>query len=146
MKTPLDAIDVKILKILKENSRLSYAEVGRKINLSQSATKERIVSLIDNKVIKDFDLNIDYGQIGYGLNVIISIKFENRDFEKFINDLHKFPEILNCKRVTGEFCLLTECVLKDSSHLEKLINRIIPYGTPSTSVILSEVKTNNFFN
>lgn len=145
MKISLDRFDYKIIQILSENSRLSYAEIGRKISLSQSATKERVLNLVDTGVIKGFAASIDFGKLGYGLKVLISLKFKNDEFKKFIDDLDKFPEILSCRRVTGEYCLVTECVLKDSSHLENLIDRIIPYGIPTTSIQLSEVKVDYFF-
>lgn len=145
MKISLDGFDYKIIQILSNNSRLSYAEIGRKIALSQSATKERVLNLIENGIIKGFETSIDFEKLGYGLKVIISIKFKNDEFKRFIDDLKKFPEILSCKRVTGEYCLVTECVLKDSSHLENLIDRIIPYGIPTTSIQLSEVKVDHFF-
>lgn len=145
MKISLDEFDYKIIQILSKNSRLSYAEIGRKISLSQSATKERVLNLVENGVIKGFEASIDFEKLGYGLKAIISLKFKNDEFKRFIDDLNKFPEILSCKRVTGEYCLITECVLKDSSHLENLIDRIIPYGIPTTSIQLSEVKVDNFF-
>lgn len=145
MKITLDEFDYKILRILNENSRLSYAEIGRKISLSQSATKERVLNLVDNGVIKSFSIDVDFGRLGYGLKVLINMKFKNDEFKKFIADLSKFPEILKCKRVTGEYCLITECILKDSSHLENLIDRLITYGIPTTSIQLSEVEISHFF-
>lgn len=145
MKIILDHYDCKILKILNDNSRLSYAEIGRLIGLSQSATKERITKLVDDEVIKKFSVDIDFQKIGYSLKVIIFLKFKNDEFKLFINDLYKFPEIISCKRTTGEYCLLAECILNDSSQLEGLIDRLIIYGIPTTSIQLSEVKVDNFF-
>ncbi|WP_294290805.1 Lrp/AsnC family transcriptional regulator [uncultured Chryseobacterium sp.] len=144
MKIILDDYDYRILKILNENSRLSYAEIGRKISLSQSATKERVQNLIDNGVIKQFTVEVDYEKLGYSLKVVISLKFKNDEFRRFIDDVHRFPEIFSCKRVTGESCLITECVLKDSRHLEQLIDRLISYGIPTTAIQLSEIKTRPF--
>ena len=146
MKIVLDEFDHKILKLLTENSRLSYAEIGRKISLSQSATKERVQNLTDTGVIKSFTADIDYGLLGYSLKVIIHLKFKNDEFKIFIDHLKMFPEIISCKRITGEYCLIAECVLKDSSHLENIIDRLIKFGIPSTSVQLSEIKTNHFLS
>lgn len=140
----LDDFDYRILQILSENSRLSYAEIGRKISLSQSATKERVQNLVENGIIKQFTVEVDYEKLGYPLKVVISLKFKNDEFRRFIDDVHKFPEILSCKRVTGEFCLIAECVLKDSRHLEQLIDRLISYGIPTTAIELSEIKTKTF--
>lgn len=145
MKIVLNEFDHKILQLLSENSRLSYAELGRKISLSQSATKERVQNLIDIGVIKRCTLDIDYTQLGYSLKVIVHLKFKNDEFRVFIDNIRQFPEIISCKRITGEFCLITECVLKDSAHLENLIDRLIKYGIPSTSVQLSEIKASSIF-
>ncbi|WP_313373933.1 Lrp/AsnC family transcriptional regulator [Chishuiella sp.] len=145
MKTALDHFDYKILKILSDNSRLSYAEIGRIIGLSQSATKERILTLVEDEVIKKFSVDINYKKIGYNLKVIIFLKFKNDEFKAFITNLDKFPEIISCKRITGEYCLLTECILTDSIELEGLIDRLISYGIPTTSIELSEVNVGNFF-
>ncbi|REC74468.1 Lrp/AsnC family transcriptional regulator [Chryseobacterium elymi] len=145
MKIVLDEFDHKILRLLTENSRLSYAEIGRKISLSQSATKERVQNLTDTGVIKSFTADIDYGLLGYSLKVIIHLKFKNDEFKIFIDHLKHFPEIISCKRITGEYCLIAECVLKDSAHLEHIIDRLLKFGIPSTSVQLSEIKANHFF-
>ncbi|MDV7696207.1 Lrp/AsnC family transcriptional regulator [Chryseobacterium soli] len=145
MKIVLYEIDHKILHLLTENARLSYAEIGRMISLSQSATKERVQNLTDTGIIKRFTVDIDYNQLGYGLKVIIHLKFKNDEFRIFIDKIRLFPEIISCKRITGEYCLIAECVLKDSAHLENLIDKLIKYGIPSTSVQLSEIKTNHFF-
>ena len=140
----LDDFDYRILQILTENSRLSYAEIGRIISLSQSATKERVQNLLESGIIKQFTVEVDHEKLGYPLKVVISLKFKNDEFRRFIDDVNKFPEILSCKRVTGEFCLITECILKDSRHLEQLIDRLIAYGIPTTAIQLSEIKTKRF--
>ncbi|MGG5207690.1 Lrp/AsnC family transcriptional regulator [Chryseobacterium sp. MIQD13] len=145
MKIVLDEFDHKILQLLSENSRLSYAELGRKISLSQSATKERVQNLVDTGVIKRFTAEVDYTQLGYGLKVIVHLKFKNDEFRIFIDNIKQFPEIISCKRITGEYCLIAECVLKDSTHLEDLIDRLIKYGIPTTSVQLSEIKNQTYF-
>lgn len=141
MKT-VDAIDREILNALGENARLSYAEIGRKIGMSQSAVKERVGSLVDSGVIRGFRLDIDYEKLGYGLTVLVSMKFKDDGFQYFLSNLDRFPEVLRCKRVTGDHCVVAECVLRDSAHLADLIDRLIPYGVPTTSVQLSEAVLN----
>jgi DNA-binding Lrp family transcriptional regulator len=47
----LDAIDFQILKHLSENGRLSNAELGRLVNLTRAAVRERIHQLIDHGII-----------------------------------------------------------------------------------------------
>ncbi len=146
MEMTLDHFDRQILKILSDNSRLAYAEIGRKISLSQSATKERIQNLIDEGIIKKFSVEVDYQKLGFGLRVIINLKFINDDFKRFISSISKFPEIVQCQRMTGEYCITADCVLRDSSHLTDMIDRLINYGIPSSAIQLSEIETGNFFS
>ncbi|UYW00695.1 Lrp/AsnC family transcriptional regulator [Flavobacterium agricola] len=102
--------------------------------------------LYDEGLIKAFQIAVDYEKLGYGLQVLVQIKFKNDDFKKFIAQLPNFPEIISCKRITGEYCLITECVLKNSAHLENLIDRILPFGIPTTSVQLSEIPVPKLFH
>lgn len=53
----------------------------------------------------------------------------------------EFPEIVECNRVTGKDCLLMKIVVKDSDHLEQLVDRLIPHGMPSTSIVLSNIRS-----
>ena len=69
-----DTIDLQLLDILKENSRLSFADLGRKINLSPSAVRERIQKLEDTGVIKKYDIKIDHKKLGYELEAFILLK------------------------------------------------------------------------
>ena len=55
----VDDTDLKLLEILKENSRLSFADLGRKINLSPSSVRERVQKMEDEGVIKKYNIEID---------------------------------------------------------------------------------------
>lgn len=137
-----DEIDWKIIKILQKNARLSYAQIGREIGLSPSAAGERVQRLQDENIIIKHTSIIDFKKIGYSLSAYISIRFKDNGYKSFINSLSKFPEIIDCSRITGKECLIMKVVLKDNSHLESVVDKLIPFGTPSTAVVLSDVLTN----
>jgi Lrp/AsnC family transcriptional regulator, leucine-responsive regulatory protein len=138
----MNEIDWKIIKILQKNARLSYAQIGREISLSPSAVGERIQKLEDEKIIKQYTSIIDYNKLGYSLSAYISIRFKDNGYKRFLNSLSDFPEIFDCSRITGKDCLIMKVVLKDNSHLENVVDRLIPFGVPSTSVVLSDVLSN----
>ncbi|UYW00696.1 AsnC family transcriptional regulator [Flavobacterium agricola] len=50
MKIVLDAQDAQLLQLLNQNARASYAELGRQIGLSQSATKERGATFVRRRI------------------------------------------------------------------------------------------------
>lgn len=139
MDLKLDKLDLAIVDILQKNSRLSYAQIGREIGLSPSAVTERIQKLEDEEVILKYTSVMNPKKLGLTLSAYISLGFKDDGFKVFLNSIANFPEIVDCSRITGKDCLIMKVVLKDNEHLEELIDRLIPYGVPSTSIILSNV-------
>jgi Lrp/AsnC family transcriptional regulator, leucine-responsive regulatory protein len=141
-----DEIDWKILELLQKNSRLSFAQIGREIGLSASAVADRIERLEDVGVIKGYSVLIDPKKIGLSISAFISISLSNTNYKPFVNSLSNFPEMVQCSRVTGKDCLIMKFHLKDSSHLEKLIDKLAVHGNPSTLIVLSEIIENGKFH
>lgn len=136
-----DSINWKILELLQENARLSFAQIGREVGLSPSAVAERIQRLEDDGVITRHTSLLDTEKLGYGISVYINLGFKDDGYKVFLNSLSRFPEITECSRVTGQDCLIMKVVLRNQKHLAEFIDRLIPFGTPSTSVILSDIIT-----
>lgn len=142
MDLRLDKLDFAIIGLLQENSRLSYAQIGREIGLSPSAVTERIQKLEDEEVIERYTSQMNPKKLGLTLSAYISLGFKDDGYKVFLNSIKNFPEIVECSRVTGNACLIMKVLLKDNEHLEDLIDRLIPYGVPSTSIVLSNVISN----
>ena len=135
-----DDFDWKILKLLQKNSRFSYAQLGREIGLSPSAVAERVQRLEDDDVILKYVSIINPKKIGYSLSAYITVSFKNfEDYKVFLTCVDEFPEIIDCSRITGNDCLIMKVVLIDNLHLENVVNRLAEYGSPSTSVVLSDI-------
>lgn len=138
-----DEFDSKIIEILQENSRLSYAQLGREIGLSPSAVAERVQRLEDTGVIVKYTTLVDHKQLGYSLFSYINLSFKTfQDYQIFLKSIEKFPEIVQCSRITGNDCLIMKVVLIDNTHLENVVDRLAAYGSPSTSVVLSDIVKN----
>jgi Lrp/AsnC family leucine-responsive transcriptional regulator len=136
----VDIIDNKIIKVLKNNSRQSFAEIGRLINLSASSVRERIQKLQDIGVIKNYTLNIDNNKLGFGLEVFVMLKLFTGKLNIFMKDINKFSEIKESYRITGPHNIHMRVVLKDQLHLQQFIDKMINYGDPTTHLILSELE------
>lgn len=133
----MDSFDQKILKILQENARISYTELGKEIGLSGPAVKERVHKLEEAGVIKGYKAQLDLSKLGYTLTVIINFKMNPGNIKRFVDKLKDMPEVVECNRVTGGDNLIMKVILKETEELEKLINTLIGYGVPTTSVVLS---------
>jgi Lrp/AsnC family leucine-responsive transcriptional regulator len=138
----MDKLDWKILDLLQENARYPVAKIGRKIGLSASAVAERIQKLEENEIIETYTIRINKKHIGLPLSAYISISLRNIDFKPFIKELENLSELEHCSRITGKDCLIMRFNLRDSQHLEEIIDHLAKFGDPSTLVILSDVIKN----
>lgn len=135
----VDAIDKQLLYILKDNSRLSFAELGRKINLSPSAVRERIQKLEDAGIIKKYNIQIDNTKLGYDLEAFILIKVFPGQLKHVIEKITAFPEIQEAHRITGNQNLHLKVVVKNQLSLQKLLDQLMVFGDTNTFLILSEI-------
>ena len=134
-----DELDWQIIRLLQENSRLSYAQIGREIGLSPSAVAERVQRLEELGIIQQYTTLIDFKKVGYSLSAYILLGLNGHNYKAFMEALKAFPEIIHCSRVTGQDCLVMKVYLKDSTHLEQIIDKLSKYGNPSTLVVLSDL-------
>ena len=60
----LDKTDIKILKLLANDSRISYAEIAREVHLSRMAVRERVMKLVEERVVERFSVHLDSKKVG----------------------------------------------------------------------------------
>ncbi len=137
-----DDLDYHILKLLQENARLSFAQIGREVGLSPSAVGERVQRLEDTEVITGYAAQVNPKKMGWSLAAIIMMSVSRIHFQSFTESLDDYPEMVSCTRVTGKDCLIMKFYLKDSEHLEETINKLALHGEPTTLLILNELKKN----
>ncbi len=100
----LDAIDVKILQCLAKDGREALADVGKTVNLSSVAVKNRLDRLLKDKVVRiEAALNIDQF---YTMCAQIYIETDEATAEKLIEKFEKRQEVYHLVRVTGMYNLL----------------------------------------
>ncbi|WP_044174271.1 Lrp/AsnC family transcriptional regulator [Flectobacillus major] len=133
----LDKLYWDILVLLQENARLSFAEIGRQVGLSSPAVAERVQKLEEAGIIKRFSIDLDCEKLGYSLKASILFKAHSGKIQAFLNYIKQMPEIYQCDRITGEYCLVMKLVVKRPNDLENIINQFSEFGDSTTSVILS---------
>ncbi len=131
--------DIALLDILLENSRISFAHLGRRINLSPSAVRERVQKLEDTGVIKKYGIQLDYKKIGYDLEVFILLNVFHGQLKKLLTVINDFPEIKEAHRITGNQNVHLKVIVKNQLYLQKLLDQLMVYGDTNTFLILSEI-------
>jgi len=133
----IDHYNRKILLELQYDGRISYTELGKKVGLTGPAVKERVHKLEEAGVIKGYRVRLDLSKLGYTMTAIINFKMNPGSIKRFIDELAKIPEVIEVNRITGGDNMIIKVALRETRHLEKLINRFIEYGVPTTSIVLS---------
>ena len=140
----MDVIDVKILEVLQENSRVSISELSRKVNLSLSAVSERLKKLENSNIISKYTVILDPKLLGKDLSVMISIGLESTSqTQAFLDFVETEPEILECHYITGEYDYMLKVTTTNTHTLEMIMNRIKSFHgikRTQTNVILSTTK------
>jgi Lrp/AsnC family leucine-responsive transcriptional regulator len=133
-------VNRKLLGLLREDARLTYAELGKRAHLSAPAVYERIRRLERAGVIQKHTVTVDPATIGLPFCAFIRIGTAgDHGCENIVANLAKNPEIEECHSIAGEDTVLIKARTPSAMDLEYLIRRIrsIPgIVTTVTTVVL----------
>lgn len=133
----LDARDWQLLKLLQENARLTFAELGRKVKLTPPAVAERIHRMEDLGVIRGYTALVDLKAIGRALKVLLRVHVPPKEYAKFLKMVQALAAVEECHHVTGAEAFVMKASVAEVGELEKLIEKMSVYGPTVTSVVLS---------
>ncbi len=128
-------IDRRIIGELAENGRLSFAELGRRVNLSPPAVAERVQRLERSGVIAGYRAEIDPKALGYPLTAIIRVKPAPGQLARIPELAAEIPQVGECHRITGEDCFYLTLHLRSIDELSETLDRFLVYGETTTSLI-----------
>ena len=142
----LDKIDQHILRILQEEGRISFTELGERVGLSTTPCTERVRRLERDGVITGYHARLDPQQVGAGLLVFveISLAYKSGDiFEGFRNAALRLPNVLECHLVSGDFDYLIKARIPEMTEYRRLLGEILHVadgGQSKSYVVMEEVK------
>lgn len=135
----LDPKALRILGELQRDARLPFAELGRRVGLSTPAAAERVRRLEESGVIEGYEARINPRALGLEVTAFVRIRVTGaetlaRKLSKLAGEL---PEVLECHRCTGDESFILKVRVASVAHLERLIDRLTPFGMTSTALVLS---------
>ncbi len=139
----LDDVSWRILQELQVDARLSYAELGRRVGLTAPAVAERVHRLEEAGVITGYRVELNSAKVGLPLTAFIRIATAGEGkSEHVLAIIRDRPEVLECHRVTGSDSYFVKVIVSSVQHLEEFLERLLPFGQPTTSIVLSSPVTN----
>jgi Lrp/AsnC family leucine-responsive transcriptional regulator len=133
----LDEFGRLLLKELQQDARLSYADLGRRVGLSPSATAERMRRMEETGIIRGYSIQIDREALGLPILAVIRMTCDGTRYHPFLKFVRELPEVRECHHVTGGDAFFLQIATTSIEHLERVIERLLPYGIPTTSIVLS---------
>ena len=132
-----DLIDRKILQELSSDARLPVAELGRRIKLSPSATAERVRRLESLDLIRGYRADINLRALGFSITAFVRLTCDGSKYRPFLKFVPTLEAVQECHHLTGGDAFLLKVILSSVEQLEDLIEKLLPYGSPTTSMVLS---------
>ena len=135
-ETRLDDVAKRIIELLQEDGRQSYAAIAKAVGLSEAAVRQRVQRLLDAEVMQIVAVT-DPIQVGFSRQAMIGIRAEG-DLASLGEALSGMAEVDYVVTTAGSFDILAEVVCEDDDHLLDLLThqiRTLP-GVTSTETFV----------
>lgn len=133
----MDEMDWALLRELQADARLSYSELSRRVHLSPPAVAERVRRLEESGVVTGYHAHVDRARAGWAVLAMIQMSCYGPACVLRDPAVTGWPEILELHRITGDACSLLKVAAGSMDTFEAVIDRLAPYGRPSSTMVLS---------
>lgn len=136
----VEEIDANIVRLLANDGRMSFTDLGKATGLSTSAVHQRVRRLEQRGVIRGYGARVDHERLGLPLTAFISIRpIDPSEPDDAPDRLNELPEIESCYSVAGDENYILQVRVASPSALEDLLARIRSTAnvTTRTTIVLS---------
>jgi Lrp/AsnC family leucine-responsive transcriptional regulator len=144
----LDRTDLKILRLLQGNARMTNVDLARSVNLSPTPCLERVRRLESEGYILDYVTLLNPQKLGAGVISFIQVLLDRTNpdvFKRFKEQVSLCPEVMECHMVAGGFDYLlkvrTRSMLEYRDFLGETLARMSDIKQTHTYVVMEEVKS-----
>jgi DNA-binding Lrp family transcriptional regulator len=137
----VDQVDEKILSILREDSRTSFVEIAKAVNLSEAAIRRRVANLIKTGVISKFTIETNTGPQANAISLLsVNPSFPTSEIS---SKLRKMTGVDSIFEITGEYDI---AVIVSGSNIAEIngtideIRKLSGIGDTNTVVVLKVVR------
>jgi DNA-binding Lrp family transcriptional regulator len=118
----MDEKDKQIIKILKEDARAGYGEIGAKVNLSEGAVRKRIKILTDENIIKKFTVKIGLAEGAQAITLLATNPaYPTQEVSRKIQAI---PNVETVYEVTGEYDIVAVISGMNVTEVNECIEKI----------------------
>lgn len=136
----IDRTDMEIIRLLQENSRLQWKEIGQKVHLTGQAVAARIRKLEDLGVIEGFTVKLSREKLGKPITAFITVCMKTCGHSAFQRFAENHEMIVEAHRISGEGCYLLEVNVSTREELNRLLDEVLMHGNYRINLSIGKVK------
>ena len=146
----LDDLDIEILRLLRENAKLTYTEIGRRLGVAHSTIYERIRKLEKYRVIEKYTIIVNANKIGRKfLTAVMTVYTDPKESENVAKKLAEYENVLEVSNsISEELLIIAKVIAEDQEKLHSFIaNSVAPLPGVlriRTSIITKKYKEESF--
>lgn len=120
----MDRLDSSIIEFLSKNSRTPFMEIARKIKVSESTIRKRVLKLEEGGVIKKYSLVVDANKTGFGNTALIGVDVAPEKYLYVAKKLTEFDGIKYAASTTGDHMFMLEVLARNDDELRALSDKL----------------------
>jgi DNA-binding Lrp family transcriptional regulator len=140
----IDEIDLKIVRLLHEDSTMTASMISRYLGLHPSTITYRIRRLREKQVIKKFTISVDWRKLGKSVEAALLISCSPKNVRKVASTLVAFEEVIELHTLTGLGDIVAMVTLKDmmeyKDFVEKKLGSILEIESFRAGIVLDDLK------
>jgi len=139
----VDEKDKRIMNLLLENSKLSYRQIAKKVNLSVATVITRVKRLEKEKIIKKYTMLLDYEKLGYDVPVVIDLRVSKGKLFNVEKKIANNPNVFFVYDKTGLFDATIIAKFKNRKDMDdfvKMLQTLDFVERTETQLILNTLK------
>ena len=144
----LGELDLAILEIYSEDSRVSYRKLSEILGKSPLTIKKHVKNLEEEGIIKDYGVTINYEKLGYNIIAIIEVTLLKGNIQEFREEISLHPNIFEVYHIADNYDALLLAKLRSRTELNELLNSINGFKSvmrTNTHLVLNVVKEGTDF-
>ena len=119
---PLDDTDLRLLRLLSQDSRTSQRQLATQLGISAPTVGERMGRLERTGVIRGYSVTVDWEALGFGVSVYLSVTaVPGYDLAEVMRSVWAITEVEDVSVVTGSLDMLVRLRVRDHVHLRGLL-------------------------
>jgi DNA-binding Lrp family transcriptional regulator len=121
LTTPLDAIDARIVAILRQDGRVSMRTLAERAHVSRANAYTRVDRLLRRGVVRGFTARVDHERMGLATSAYITVKIQQNSWRSLRDRVKALPQVEHIALVGGDFDVLLLVRTESNAALRDLV-------------------------